>query len=133
MKNVCFFPIQPIEEVRDVYSECDVELIPLSKGLIGVGVPSKAPLLMACKKVIINAVEANSDYYRLFQEKKIGISIPQGDSKMIAAEIIDLSKNHQRYEEISNRAYEYAKENYSSTACIGVVLSLLKEFGEQEK
>ena len=128
MSNVLFFPIQPIEEVRDVYSECDVELIPLSKGLIGVGVPSKAPLLMACKKVIVSAVEEDSDYYRFFVEKKIGVVAPQGDYERLAAEIVDLSKNHDRYSDISNKAYSYAKEHYSSSACMDVVFQILEGF-----
>ncbi len=128
LTNIMFFPIQPIDEVRDVYSECDVELIPLSKGLIGVGVPSKIPLLMACKKVIISAAEDNSDYFRFFAEKGIGVVVPQGDSERLAAEILDLSKNKKRYLELSNKAYDYAINNYSSSVCITVLLQLLKDF-----
>lgn len=51
LTNISFYPLQPIEIVPDVYSACDICIIPLKKGVIGNGVPSKAPILMACKRV----------------------------------------------------------------------------------
>lgn len=40
---------------------------PLKEGVIGNSVPSKAALLMACRRVIINSVDIGSDYSDMFE------------------------------------------------------------------
>ena len=57
LNNIVFYPLQPQELVSDVYSACSVCLIPLQKGVIGNSVPSKAGLLMACRRIIVNSVD----------------------------------------------------------------------------
>ena len=62
LDNIKFLPLEPQEMVPDVYSACDLCFIPLKKGIIGNSVPSKAGLLMECKKAIVTTVDENSDY-----------------------------------------------------------------------
>ena len=64
-----------MELVPDVYSECDLCIIPLNKGVIGNGVPSKAPILMACNRVIVTLAEKDSQYFRMFSEYDMGIAV----------------------------------------------------------
>ena len=116
LPNIIFFPMQPVSIVPDVYRACDVEMIPLRATTIGVGVPSKAPIVMACKRPIINAVEEESDYYRIFNERNMGISVPVGNAKEFASAILRLYKEPDTRMKMAENAWKYTNEYYSSTA-----------------
>lgn len=117
LDNIDFFPLQPVDIVPDVYSACDIEIIPLRKGVIGNGVPSKAPLLMACHKTIINSAESDSAYYKLFNENEMGVSVPLNDAKAMAEAIRKLAANPELRMSMADKAKEYATKNYSASVC----------------
>ena len=116
LDNIQFYPLQPIDLVPDVYSTCDLCLIPLMKGVIGNGVPSKAAILMACKRPIITSVEGNSHYAKMFSEYNMGVAVDIFDNDKLAAEIVRLYENPELMKEMAENAYVYGQENYSSTA-----------------
>lgn len=61
LSNVTFVGMQPSEEVADLYSAADVNVIPLRKGLIYAALPSKtADCLIAGKPIIICVDEESS-------------------------------------------------------------------------
>lgn len=130
LKNIDFYPIQPVELVPDVYSACSICFIPLMKGVIGNGVPSKAPILMKCKKVIVNSVE-DSNYSRLFDKYNMGYSFEIGDYKKIAECIQYLYDNPKIVSEMGERAFKYSNENYSSTKSINKIIDVFKKLGEK--
>lgn len=115
LSNIKFFPLQPVELVPDVYSACDICLIPLKKGVIGNGVPSKAPILMACNRVIVNSVEAESQYAQMFIKNNMGVVVDIGDYDTLASEIVRLKKSPNDVAIMAKNAYEYGRDNYSST------------------
>jgi colanic acid biosynthesis glycosyl transferase WcaI len=127
LKNIEFYPLQPLEIVPDVYSACSVCIIPLKKGVIGNGVPSKAPLLMACRRVIINSVESDSEYYRIFNDNKMGISVPTDDAYGLASAILMLSENPQATSEMADRAKQYSKEHFSASICTHKFIDIFDE------
>lgn len=117
LDNIDFYPLQPVDIVPDVYSACDIEIIPLRKGVIGNGVPSKAPLLMACHKAIVNSVEKDSAYYHLFNDNKMGISVPLDDAEALADAIRKLAAAPELCREMADRAKEYSHKFYSASVC----------------
>lgn len=117
LENVDFYPLQPVDIVPDVYSACDIEIIPLRKGVIGNGVPSKAPLLMACHKTIINSVEKDSAYYHLFNDNEMGISVPLNDAKALAEAIRMLAGDPERCQKMADKAKQYSHKYYSASIC----------------
>lgn len=117
LDNIDFYPLQPVDIVPDVYSASDIEIIPLRKGVIGNGVPSKAPLLMACHKTIVNSVEQDSAYYRLFNDKKMGVSVPLDDAKALAEAIRMLASNPEHCQKMADNAKEYSCSYYSASVC----------------
>lgn len=127
LTNIDFYPLQPVEIVPDVYSACDIALIPLRKGVIGNGVPSKAPLLMACHKVIVNSVEKDSAYHRLFNENEMGVSVPLNDPEGLADAIRMLANDPERCSQMADRAQEYSRKYYSSSVCVQKMIDALKE------
>lgn len=128
LDNIHFYPLQPIEIVPDVYSACSICIIPLIKGVIGNGVPSKAPLLMACRRVIVNSVEQDSDYFRMFNEKGIGVSVSNDDHKSLADAILNLYRNPETIAEMAEKAKEFGEVNYTSTTNTKKFLDIFSEF-----
>lgn len=132
LTNIDFYPLQPVDIVPDVYSACDVALIPLRKGVIGNGVPSKAPLLMACHKVIINSVEEDSAYYRLFNENDMGISVPLNDAKGLADAIRMLAADPARCARMADKAQAYSEKYYSASVCTRKFMDAFEEMAQKK-
>jgi len=132
LTNISFYPLQPVELVPDVYSSCDVCIIPLKKGVIGNGIPSKAPLLMACKKVIVNSVE-DSVYSRMFEEHNMGISVDVYDYDGLAKAVIELKESPEKMKEMGENAYDFGKRNYSSTESVKKLLDIFALVKEQKE
>jgi glycosyltransferase involved in cell wall biosynthesis len=124
--NITFYPLQPVEMVADVYSACNVCLIPLAKGVIGNGVPSKAPILMACRRVIITSVESDSAYAGLFNGNNIGIAVDIDNVNCLADAIVKLYKYPEIVKEMANNAYRFAIEHYSSTTNIKKLMKVFE-------
>ncbi len=115
LKNIQFYPIQPIEIVPDVYSTCNICIIPLQKGVIGNGVPSKAPILMACNRVIVNSVELDSNYAQMFKDNNMGMAVDIFDYDGLAEAVNMLYENPDMVNEMAMNAHKFGEENYSST------------------
>lgn len=133
LKNIEFYPLQPIEIVPDVYSACNLCIIPLQKGVIGNGVPSKAPILMACKRVIVNSVEPDSQYARIFAENNMGVSVGIDDYDRLAQAVKDLYKSPEKIKLMAENAYKYGKENYSSSLSTRKIMDVFEKIGRKDK
>ncbi len=127
LNNIIFYPLQPVELVPDVYSACDLCMIPLKRGVIGNGVPSKAPILMACHRVILNSVETNSSYAKMFIENNMGLSFDILDYDGMANAIIELSHKPEEIHYMADNAYQYGMKNYSSTRSIKKLMRILEK------
>lgn len=127
LTNIAFYPLQPIEIVPDVYSACDICIIPLKKGVIGNGVPSKAPILMACKRVIVNSVEIESNYAKMYAEHNMGIAVDIFDYDGLANAIIELKKSPEQLKVMAENAYNYGKEHYSSDASTAKLMDIFEK------
>lgn len=127
LNNIDFFPLQPVDIVPDVYSACDIALIPLRKGVIGNGVPSKAPLLMACHKTIVNSVEEDSAYFHLFNDNNMGISVPINDAERLANVIRELSTNPKKCKEMADNAKKYSRTYYTASVCTKKFMDAFEE------
>jgi hypothetical protein len=110
LDNVVFYPLEPQEMVSDVYSACTICLIPLKPGIIGNSVPSKVGLLMACKRPIINSVDEDSDYYRMFNENVIGLAVSNHRPDKVAEEITALCADKKRIQEYAENGFVFGEK-----------------------
>lgn len=115
LKNIIFYPLEPQEMVPHVYSACSVCLIPLPKGVIGNSVPSKAGLLMACRRVIVTSSDEGSDYNDMFDREQIGIACSSDKPEDVAAGILKLRDNPTLKEQYAENAKKYGQKVYSRT------------------
>ncbi|NMP37929.1 MAG: glycosyltransferase family 4 protein [Clostridiales bacterium] len=132
LENVRLYPWQPMDMIPDVYSAGSVCVIPLNKGVIGNGVPSKSPLLMACNRPIIALVEKDSHYYRLLNESGIGIAHDSNDYRAMAESILELYRNPEKISELTRRANEYARRELSSTVNTRKFMNIFDELGKKK-
>lgn len=127
LRNVQYYPWQPLDIIADVYNACDIGFIPLKPGVIGNGIPSKACQLMAAKRVIVNSVES-SDYTALFDDNDMGVSVTTHSADDVAQAILDLYHNPQIRERIGNNAFAYAVDNYSRQTNTTKFIRLIESF-----
>lgn len=127
LDNIVFYPLEPQEMVSDVYSTCTICLIPLKKGVIGNSVPSKAGLLMACNRAIVNSVDEGSDYYKMFNEYKIGISASNDNPKAVATAILDLYNNEEKRKQMARNGQEFGKKYYARSINTKKFINLLSD------
>lgn len=133
LNNIDFLPLQPQEMVSDVYSACSVCYIPLKLGVIWNSVPSKAGLLMACKRPVINSVDPESYYFKEFNENKIGISASNLDYQASVDAILYLFNHREEAKEMGRRAYEYGKRVYASTPNLEKYREVYEKLKEMKK
>lgn len=126
LNNISFYPLQPIDIVPDVYSACDICIIPLKKGVIGNGVPSKAPILMACKRLIVNSVEIESNYAKMYSKHNMGIAVDIDDYDALANSIVEIKNKPKTMEAMIENAYDYGKEHYASDKSINKLMSVFE-------
>lgn len=133
LHNIKFYPLQPVEIVPDVYSECNVCMIPLKKGVIGNGVPSKAAILMACRRVIVSSVEMESDYAKMFSEYDMGMAVDVTDYDGFAKAIRWLKKHPLEMERMVDNAYNFGKKNYSSKKSTAKIMKVFQMASQRKR
>ncbi len=127
LDNITFLPLQSQDMVPHVYSACSTCLIPLKRGVIGNSVPSKAGLLMACGRVILNAVDENTDYYEMFHRENMGFSAACEDSDKLANDILYLYNNPEERQACGKRAKAFAEKYYSRGFNTKLYIELFRE------
>lgn len=132
LTNVEFIPLQPSELVPHVYSAADVSIIPLRKNVIAHSSPSKAPILMACKRVIVTSVDMDSYYARSIMENGIGFAVDTKDYDGFARAVLDLYKSPELACQTAERAYNYCTENYSSTLSTRKFMDIFDKIGRKK-
>lgn len=127
LRNVVFYPWQPLDMISDVYSACSVQFIPLAKGVIFNSFPSKGSLLMACGKAIVCATECESDYYKMVNANEIGICVPNTSPQKAADAILSLYRSPERLRQIGENARVFGAKYYSSTHNVRKYIRIVRE------
>lgn len=131
LDNIRFFPWQDSSIINDVYSACDVEFIPLSKGVIYTSFPSKCTLLMACGRTFLCMCEGNSDFYRFVNTEKIGVCVSRTDYAKAAEIIQKLAADKKRLTTLEANAKVCGEKYYSSAVNAIKYVELLREISEE--
>jgi len=134
LDNIRFYPLQPQEMVGDVYSAASVCLIPLKRGVIGNSVPSKMALIMACNRVVINSVDEDSQYARMFEENEIGLSISNTDPSEVAKAIVRLRTDDRLRIRLAQNALAFSSTVYARSVNTAKLLCLFGQIsGERSE
>lgn len=92
--NVLYYG--PIEQERKNIglSACDVALVTLADGMLGLGVPSKAYFSMAADKPILSVMEEQAEVSNMVREHGIGWVCPPGRPKELAMLFDEIYSTH---------------------------------------
>lgn len=127
LSNIVFLPLEPQNMVSDVYSACSVCFIPLKKGIIGNSVPSKAGLLMACKRAIVTTSDNGSDYNNMINSNGIGYAFSPDESEKVVEALLYLKGHSDELQQMGLSGYEYGHNLYSRTNNMDKYISLVNE------
>ena len=131
--NIVFLPLEPQNMVSDVYSACSVCFIPLKKGIIGNSVPSKAGLLMACKRPIVTTSDEGSDYNDMINSNNIGFAYSTDSPDKVAESLVYLKNNPDEARQMGENGFEFGHDLYSRTSNMNLYLDLFLELFERGK
>ncbi len=132
LNNIKFFPWQNSDIINDVYSACDIEMVPLSEGVIWTSFPSKCTLLMACGRTFLCMCENNSEFYNTINNDKVGICVSRTDYEKAAHIIKELSENNNSLKKMEERAKKFGEEYYSSAVNAKKYVDIIKELVEEK-
>ena len=85
---------------------------------------------MACRRVIVNAVDKGSDYGEMFEREKIGFSADVDDADKLSEDILYLYNNPEVREEYANRAKTFGEKEYSRTVNTKKYLELFERISK---
>ena len=112
LSNVTFVGMQPPEEVADLYSAADVNVIPLQKGLIYAALPSKTADCLIAKKPIVTCLDEDSATVDIFE--RFGICNASNSDAMQLKEIL----TSMRYNRIEQGASNLLEAYFRKYKCV---------------
>ncbi len=96
LKNVRIFGRQPMEHAQDNYCAADVNINPVSKGVIYTCMPSKTATCLLSKKPTVVSMDLDSDMAKRLSTVDQWSVVAPGDSASMAEEILKVYKNGSR-------------------------------------
>lgn len=127
LTNITVLDPMPRAQQQLFLNACDVGIVSLSAGMVGLGVPSKVYNLLAAGKPIIAVVDSVSEVGFLIKEENVGWVVPPADSERLASVIREASK-FRRLNEMGCRAREIAECKYSLDAIIAKYREVLGQY-----
>ena len=103
---------------------CDISIVTLADGMLGLGVPSKAYYSMAADKLIFTIMDKSSETYRMVQENNIGWAV-EADDIVAIAEMLDKAVADIRIKEF-NSPRKVLVDNYSSKLAMNKILDIIR-------
>ena len=87
LNNVTLLTGRPRTEQQVFLNVCDVSVVSLVRGMVGVSVPSRMYNIMAAGKPIVAVTEDDSELAKVVREERIGWIVPPHDPSRLAAAI----------------------------------------------
>jgi glycosyltransferase involved in cell wall biosynthesis len=91
---------------------CDVSIMALVPGMLGLGVPSRTYNLMAAGKPVIALVPEASETAKVVREEGIGWVVEPGNVKKAIEAVLSAKENRQQLLEMGMRGRQAAEQRY---------------------
>ena len=112
VKSVTILPPRPRSEQNDFLNACDVAILSLVPGMLGLAVPSRTYNLMAAGKPIIALVAERSEVARVVREESIGWVIEPGAVDQTVRALTSAKENRTQLLAMGRRARQAVDEKY---------------------
>lgn len=123
--NVSVEPYWPRAQIVSSINACDVGLISMMPGMVGVSVPSRMYDLLAAGKPVIVIAEMSSELALMTQEEKIGWVVSPNDIDALVKAIQEAKANPRLLAEMSVHARKIAEEKYARRHQIDAYCNLI--------
>lgn len=125
LDNVCYWGALDQKEKSVGLNACDVALVTLTEGMLGLGVPSKSYFTMAADKPILAIMEEQAEVSTMVKQHNIGWTIPPEDVEALAKKLDDIALNFEQYKLNSPR--NVLIENYAESIAMQKILKIINE------
>jgi glycosyltransferase involved in cell wall biosynthesis len=111
--NITVLPPSPRSAQNEFLNACDVAILSLVPGMLGLAVPSRTYNLMAAGKPIIALVSESSEVARVVREEGIGWVVEPGEVEKTVQAIQAARENRGQRLEMGAKARQTAETKYS--------------------
>lgn len=117
LRNIHFFPLQPVERLSDLVGMADVHLLPQIKGAADLVLPSKLTNMLASGRPVI--ATADPDTALADEVRGAGLVVPPGDVVAAAQALTRLLDDPALRTELGAEARRRAEERWDMGAILG--------------
>jgi len=129
LKNVTVIDAVSRDHAGEVHQACDIAIVSLIDGMLGVSVPSRTYNFMAAGRPIIAAVDPDSEVGRTVAEEEVGWVVGSGDANALAHAVRLAADDPDRVAEMGSRARRVAEASYSRDAVVSAMARFLRLTG----
>jgi glycosyltransferase involved in cell wall biosynthesis len=122
LANVLFVPYRTGEAFRRLVAACDAGLVPLSRGMERLAVPSRAYTLLSAGRPLLTVMDPQADVARLVSECRCGFNATDGIT--LAAWVERNLANRTELEESGRRARELYDARFTRQAALDRYVAL---------
>jgi len=112
LRNVTLMSGRPRREQQNFLNACDVNVVSLVRGMVGVSVPSRIYNIMGAGKPIIAVAEERSELAIVVREERIGWVVPPHDPFRLASTIEEARADPEELIAMGRRARAAAEIKY---------------------
>ena len=113
LANVTLLDPRPRAQQRVFLNACDIGVVSLVSGMLGVSMPSRTYNILAAGKPILALTEEDSELARVVAEDEVGWIVPPGDTAALQRAIIEILDRRSELPVMGERARESALGKYS--------------------
>lgn len=129
LNNVYYWGVLDQKDKSIGLNACDVALVTLAEGMLGLGVPSKSYFTMAADKPILAIMEAEAEVSNMVNTYNIGWTTPPNNIDALAKKLDEITLNFSQYKLNSPR--DILIENYAEPIAMQKILEIINNFGNK--
>src|SRR5690606_34061316 len=126
LENVYYWGGLDQKEKSMGLNACDVAIVTLTEGMLGLGVPSKSYFTMAADKPILAIMEEQAEVSTMVKQHNIGWTTPPGDIEALTKKLDDIAMNFHQY--TLNSPRDILIQNYAEPIAMQKILKIINEF-----
>jgi colanic acid biosynthesis glycosyl transferase WcaI len=130
LKNVRFWPIQPLGRLPLVLAAGDIQLVVQRREAADLVMPSKLTNILAAGRPCLATTDEGTALYDVLSEHRCGISTEPGNATELAEGIVALANDAPMRERLGSNARAYAESYPHQDKILATFESNLKELAE---
>lgn len=130
LTNIILKPYEPIENIDQVYSLGDVEIVSIGRNVTKCSMPSKTWNILSCGVPVICQVDSDSELNALINDSGIGYTISPDDYKTLTERIIDLYNSEDKRKIMGEKARKLAVDRFDYLVSVKKYEAAIRKLAE---